>query len=143
MASPDLLNTWKDVARYLDRSVRTAQRWEAELELPVRRPPHRRTVIAVRSDIDEWLKKLPVTSHEHRDGIDDLPKYNTSSPHEVSGTLDLILRSRVLCEEFSQSRLELRSSIHQLTTNLQNMQKSHLLRAFEHTRELFSSPMGS
>ena len=41
----DLLNSWKEIADYLGRGVRTAQRWEVELHLPVRR------------DLDQWVRK--------------------------------------------------------------------------------------
>lgn len=56
--SNEVLNSWKEIARYLDRGVRTAQRWEAELNLPVRRPRSkgRSPVMALRSEIDLWLK---------------------------------------------------------------------------------------
>jgi CheY-like chemotaxis protein len=61
-ASQDVLNSWKEIARYLDRGVRTVQRWEAELGLPVRRPRgrERTAVIALRADIDAWLKACPI-----------------------------------------------------------------------------------
>lgn len=52
-----VLRSWKEVARYLGTSVRTAQRWERELELPVRRLSTQRglSVISFRSDLDHWL----------------------------------------------------------------------------------------
>jgi len=31
------LNSWKEIATYLSRGVRTVQRWERELKLPVHR----------------------------------------------------------------------------------------------------------
>lgn len=54
---PDVLNSWKEIADYLGRGVRTAQRWEAELHLPVSRPRiHKRSaVIALKSDLDQWI----------------------------------------------------------------------------------------
>ncbi|HZR28977.1 MAG TPA: hypothetical protein VFA71_09360 [Terriglobales bacterium] len=57
-----ILNSWKEIAKYLGRGVRTAQRWERDLALPVRRPrgKERSAVIAVSSDIDAWLKRCPV-----------------------------------------------------------------------------------
>lgn len=56
--APKVLNTWKEIALYLDCGVRTVQRWEAQLGLPVRRPDgkNRSHVLAFRSEIDEWLK---------------------------------------------------------------------------------------
>jgi len=57
-----ILNSWKEIAGYLGRGVRTAQRWERDLALPVRRPrgKERSAVVAVSSDIDAWLKRCPV-----------------------------------------------------------------------------------
>ncbi len=51
------LNSWKDIAAYLDTSVRTAQRWERTEGLPVHRHKHARvdTVYAYRSEVDAWF----------------------------------------------------------------------------------------
>jgi CheY-like chemotaxis protein len=55
--APDLLSSWKEIAIYLGKGVRTAQRWESELGLPVRRPnaSNRHVVVALRSELDQWL----------------------------------------------------------------------------------------
>ena len=62
----DTLNSWKEIARYLDRGVRTVQRWERELNLPVRRPhgTKRSPVFAVRGEIDAWLRSCPSDPNE-------------------------------------------------------------------------------
>jgi hypothetical protein len=54
----NLLNSWKEIANYLDRGVRTVQRWELELAMPVRRPrSHSRSpVLALPEEIDAWLR---------------------------------------------------------------------------------------
>lgn len=55
---PDLeLRSWKGVAAYLGKTVRTVQRWEREEGLPVIRHLHekRGTVYASTEDIDAWL----------------------------------------------------------------------------------------
>lgn len=51
------LDSWKEIAFYLEREVRTAQRWEKHEDLPVRRQFHRKacTVYAFKSEIDAWL----------------------------------------------------------------------------------------
>ncbi len=50
------LESWKEIAAYLNRDVRTARRWEKERGLPVRRPPGARPVVyALVAEIDEWL----------------------------------------------------------------------------------------
>lgn len=60
------LDSWKEIAEYLGRDVRTAMRWEQELGLPVHRVPggQRRGVFALPDEIDAWLaargRQLPV-----------------------------------------------------------------------------------
>ena len=55
-ASTDRLDSWKEIAAYLNRSVRTVRRWEADEGLPVHRHMHRAlgSVYAFRSEIDAW-----------------------------------------------------------------------------------------
>jgi DNA-binding transcriptional regulator YiaG len=57
-----ILNSWKEIAAHMGRGVRTVQRWEQELGLPVRRPrgKSRSAVIALAADLDEWLHRAPV-----------------------------------------------------------------------------------
>ncbi len=51
------LNGWKEIADYLDTSVRTVQRWEQAEGLPVRRHEHASvaTVYALASEVDSWF----------------------------------------------------------------------------------------
>jgi Tol biopolymer transport system component len=51
------LESWKEIAAYLNREVRTARRWEKERGLPVYRIPGKRSgVYALAPEIDAWLK---------------------------------------------------------------------------------------
>lgn len=52
------LNSWKEIAEYVGRNVRTVIRWEQEGGLPVHRVPvgQRRAVFAYRHEIDRWLQ---------------------------------------------------------------------------------------
>lgn len=56
-----ILHCWKEIAGYLSAGVRTVQRWEAECDLPVRRPRgnRRSPVLAFCSELDAWLKTSP------------------------------------------------------------------------------------
>jgi len=60
VASPagpeDRLDSWKAIASYLGRGVRTVQRWEREEALPVHRLAHekRGSVYAYRPEVDAW-----------------------------------------------------------------------------------------
>jgi predicted DNA-binding transcriptional regulator AlpA len=52
------LTCWKDIAQYMGKGVRTVQRWESQLGLPVRRPKGggpKGPVAADRAEIDQWL----------------------------------------------------------------------------------------
>lgn len=52
------LNSWKEIAAYCNRDVRTVRRWESELGLPVHRRQHTRRGIvhAYESELDAWWK---------------------------------------------------------------------------------------
>jgi hypothetical protein len=52
------LDSWKEIAEYVGRDVRTAIRWERERGLPVHRVPggRRGAVFAYRHEVDEWLR---------------------------------------------------------------------------------------
>src|SRR5215467_5643808 len=56
--SADVLNSWKEIAAYTGRGIRTIQRWERELGFPVRRPreKNRSAVVAIKSEIDRWFR---------------------------------------------------------------------------------------
>src|SRR5689334_21899673 len=57
-----ILNSWKEIAVYMGRGVRTVQRWEQDCHLPVHRPRGRKRspVFAFAAEIDLWLEKCPV-----------------------------------------------------------------------------------
>ena len=50
------LGSWKEIAAYLGRGVRSVQRWEREEGLPVHRLSHQKrgSVYAYRDELDEW-----------------------------------------------------------------------------------------
>ena len=53
----DRLDSWKEIAAYLNRSVRTVHRWEKHEGLPVHRHQHRElgSVFAFRRELDAWV----------------------------------------------------------------------------------------
>ena len=57
-----ILNSWKEIAAYLNRGVRTVQRWERERGLPIRRPrgKPRSAVLAIVGDIEAWMETRPL-----------------------------------------------------------------------------------
>ena len=58
MADADRLDSWKEIASYLRRGLRTAQRWERDAGLPVRRVAgNRGAVYAFRAELDTWWQR--------------------------------------------------------------------------------------
>ncbi len=57
--SRQILNGWKEISSYTKRSVRTVQRWEARLGLPVYRPAlkDRSAVVAFSDELDLWISR--------------------------------------------------------------------------------------
>ena len=56
------LEGWKSIAGYLDRDIRTVQRWEASEQLPVHRLEHRQraSAYAFTGELDEWVaRRIP------------------------------------------------------------------------------------
>jgi len=53
------LESWKQIAAYLERSERTVRRWEASEGLPVHRQGHQKhdTVFAYRHEIEAWARR--------------------------------------------------------------------------------------
>ena len=60
------LNSWKEIAVYLGRGVRTTQRWEQELRLPIHRirPTRHSPVFAYISELDEWIRRHANPAHK-------------------------------------------------------------------------------
>jgi hypothetical protein len=60
------LDSWKQIAVYLNREVRTVQRWEKREGLPVHRHTHLKgsTVYAFKTEIDVWLTGRGQTQSE-------------------------------------------------------------------------------
>jgi hypothetical protein len=56
-----ILNGWKQISSHIDRGVRTAQRWEALLGMPVHRPAlkDRSAVVAFSDELESWLSRTP------------------------------------------------------------------------------------
>src|SRR5215470_3218841 len=118
-ASSEVLNSWKEIASYMNRGVRTVQRWEAELNLPVRRPHGRgrSAVVAIRSELDLWLKACPI---EHNSD----PK--TEAQLRVGGRVralntELLLEGRRLRRHVATSRLQVSSALVNLVATLERM----------------------
>ncbi len=55
----EVFTSWKEIANFLGKGVRSVQRWERTLGLPVTRPDgdSAHTIVARRGDLEAWLAK--------------------------------------------------------------------------------------
>ena len=110
-----LLNSWKEIANYLGRGVRTVQRYEHDLGLPVRRPrgKSRSAVIALTSDLDAWVRKSPM-----RDG-----EGPETAQKAVAATVESRTEGGALRAEAGQLRLQHRAALCTLLSRLNAITK--------------------
>lgn len=113
----ELLTSWKEIANFMGKGVRTVQRWEATLGLPVIRPSNSRAgiVMARPSELEAWLangrqrlrsnwesqgKKDAEVRATFSECVQELRRYNT----EV----------RALCDRVNATRETLKQEIDRL-----------------------------
>ena len=96
-----VLTSWKEIARYVGKGVRTVQRWERETGFPVRRtkPGKKGRVLAVPREIDSWVKMQRFT-----DGRIDLATLRRSLRESRIENLELRLENRALQRQLAELR---------------------------------------
>jgi predicted DNA-binding transcriptional regulator AlpA len=114
-----VLTSWKEIAAYLGKGVRTVQRWEKDFGLPVRRPTgsDKSAILARSHDIDVWVAmrcsprgRLDSVSAPHHETI----AMRTSLATGIS-TLKMLRDSNAaLMSEVRAALLELRGQIMRL-----------------------------
>lgn len=92
----DRFDSWKEIATYLRREVRTVQLWEKNEGMPVHRHFHRRlgSVYAFRSEIDLWLHQSSRT-HSGQQSAGSKPR----GPTKHFAICSLPLQARVVGEK--------------------------------------------
>jgi TolB-like protein/tetratricopeptide (TPR) repeat protein len=81
-ATGDRLDSWKEIAAYLKREVRTAQRWEKSEGLPVRRHQHDKlsSVFAYKSELDTWWHDRQPVLQDEVEPAEEVPVARTPEP---------------------------------------------------------------
>jgi hypothetical protein len=105
------LTCWKDIAGYLGKAVRTAQRWERELGLPVRRPEgtdHKYAIIAHTRDLDAWMRTRWLTRADRNSGA------STDGSSLISAAKTLRIVHQMLMEDNSTALAKLIETCNQL-----------------------------
>jgi uncharacterized membrane protein YccC len=100
-----ILNGWKQISNHLDRGVRTAQRWEALLGMPVHRPAlkDRSAVVAFSDELESWLSRTSTDLQNECVATNDLATNDNDSDERLLRTLDnLSTVVRQSCDLLSQ-----------------------------------------
>ncbi|HMD22239.1 MAG TPA: hypothetical protein VKH40_18075, partial [Alloacidobacterium sp.] len=82
-APEDRLDSWKEIATYLNRDVTTVQRWEKREGMPVHRHVHdkRGSVYALTEELDAWMQSRRSREIEQENQAEvELPPVNGSHP---------------------------------------------------------------
>jgi hypothetical protein len=125
------LNSWKEIASFLERGVRTVQRWEHELHLPVHRigKGKRSPVYAKVEELKFWL----ITSGVEREGNNHIPANHIPAkpgPTLVAGervkpienSRRLLQAARELAQRIAETSVRQRRQAEDLQARIQKMQ---------------------
>lgn len=118
----ELLTSWKEIACYLGKGVRTVQRWEQQFGLPVRRPNEKAKGIvhATREDLDAWLqmqwsqRPKEFASHTPTRTVDQLAAVRAS----IEQSAELRNANRLLLAGVRSSLANIRQECQMLARNL-------------------------
>ena len=93
-SAADRLDSWKEIAVYLKRSVRSVRRWESEEGLPVHRHQHQSsgTVYAFKAELDAWWANRPADLESRAESVQrwaDVPE-RRSKRRTIAGGLFVI-----------------------------------------------------
>ena len=135
------LTSWKEIAQYLSRGIRTVQRWEAELGLPVHRRDGKKRgcVVALRSELDAWLKACPFNEQGVlQPGNPQLQQIEIDLPNTQPATSSpVVLESRLLRQSLGRARKGLSEAVKGMTESCRRLEPGTSMAAEE--RRLWST----
>lgn len=114
--STNILCGWKSVAKHLGMGVRTVQRYERQLGLPVRRLAGRLrgAVVATKSELDAWVAASPIRETFQ------LPKLSSNSRSQDVVTVKRgIEEMRVLRDQMVTLRDEMKDAVQLLSNSIE------------------------
>ena len=111
----EILNGWKEIANYVGKGIRTVQRYERELGLPVRRNAGKSTgsVIATKAEIDAWISARPLREELRR------PLSAMDNAEMLKRLGQRVAEMQRLNKEMIASRAALRAAIKLLRESIQ------------------------
>jgi len=118
-----VLSGWKDIANYLRKGVRTVQRYEHELNLPVHRLSRRKLgggVITTRNELDTWIHAEPVANRQST---------KLNFPNDTFESLKVeFARMQRNMAEVMEARKALRSSVAELQMTVQECHLNRVIK---------------
>jgi hypothetical protein len=119
-----ILNGWKQISNHIDRGVRTAQRWEALLGMPVHCPAlkDRSAVVAFSDELESWLSRTPTDVRNECVAMDNQAANDNDERSErllraldnmstlVRQSCDLLSQVQTLQEQLRRSRKSRRAA---------------------------------
>jgi Tol biopolymer transport system component len=84
----DRLDSWKEIAAYLNRDVTTVQRWEKREGMPVHRHLHDRmgSVYASRTELDAWTRSRSLRAEQENGNNTNAVDRPVPPPHKAIGS---------------------------------------------------------
>lgn len=126
-----ILNSWKEISAFLDRGVRTLQRWERDHRMPVHRigDGPRSPVFAIPSELQAWILEItrrqvgPRLDKRELSGL--MPDGTALQRSEAANSRSHELARRLiqLTAEHQKRAQELQSGLTKLTSQLSHLTK--------------------
>jgi hypothetical protein len=115
---PNFLSGWKEIANYLCKGVRTVQRYECELRLPIRRPAGkpRASVVATKAEIDAWIAASPFCE------VFQLPQVRSNPQASTTKITTGVAEMRRLRGQMAELRVELEAAVVLLKESVESVQ---------------------
>jgi phage terminase Nu1 subunit (DNA packaging protein) len=97
LSNPAVFSSWKEIATFFGKSVRTVQRWERTLGLPIIRPENTtgNIVLARVADLESWM--------------------------EQPANREIEMRTTAAAQDWAQSRLECRRRVARMESLLADL----------------------
>ena len=112
--SRQILSGWKEISNHIERGVRTAQRWESLLGMPIHRPALKNgsAVVAFSDELEGWLSR---TSPQTRDACSAVNGQEENNLLRVLDDMSILVRQnrQLICHmQALQERRQRARKIH-------------------------------
>ena len=134
--TPEILSGWKSIARHLGMGVRTVQRYERQMGLPIRRPAGKLqgTVLATKSELDAWVAASPIRRTSQ------LASASATPSSDMKALKAKVEEMCALRAQMAALRDEVRSSMWSLSNSIESLRKDVRQSTWDVPSTLVSNP---